>query len=178
MTNYNPNKTVSANSNGINVFYTDSKKSHRLNYENGPLTEIQLRGSNFNGKMYQTVEVKSDSIQSKLYNDAMYGLKNYTDKQIAAMTYSQKMEIINSFEQAQSQINIWKQQLIHEKVGSFLTTIFNKSKFAKDLATYPKSISVWEKCSMTLKQLGVSKEMIEKKLIELKILPNNYYELA
>lgn len=176
--NYNPNKAVSANSQGIKVFYTDSLKSHSISYEEtSPLKDLQIGGNQNNLKSYQPI-VNSGITQKVLYNQAMYGLKTYSQDQLDKMTYVQKMHIKDIYEKAQHHINLWKHELVHNKIGSFLTTLFYKSEFASKLATYPKAISAWDKSPLTLRDLGIRKEMIEEKLIQLRILPSNYYQLV
>lgn len=177
MKNYNPNKAVSANSYGINVLYTDTHKSHSLYYdEESPLRSIQIRGSrNTKDFSYQPEVAELINNQFKLlYNEAMYGLKTHTEEEIKAMTFVHRMSILDRFEQAQFNLNIWKQELIHSKLGSFLTTAFPKSEFAKGLANYPKSINPFDLCTITFKQLGIRKEQIAEKLIEFGLLPINY----
>ena len=178
----NPNKAISANSTGIKVFYTDSFKSHSIYYEEkSPLKDLQVSGNRHHNTSYQKVIITNSEnaiSQKTLYNHAMYGLKGYSEQEVSKMPFVQKMKIKEMYDQTQFQLNIWKQQLVHNKIGSFLTTLFHKSSFAKDLATYPKSVSTWDKSAMTLRELGIRKEMVEQKLIELGILPNNYYQLT
>lgn len=170
----NLNKTVSANPNGINIFYADTHKSSQINYdETKPLKKLQTETS---ARLYQKVIINGLT-QKELFNQAMYGLKSYSQEEIDQMGYVKKMEIKFIHNKSQHFLNIWKHELIHNKIGSFLTTLFHKSDFAKKMATYPKAISSWDKTTITLKQLGIRKEQIEEKLIEFKILPNNYYQL-
>lgn len=168
---YNPNKTVSAHVHGINILYTDTCKSHSVSYdEKSPLKQVQVTG-------HSDEHFKENRFQKILYNHAMYGLKCYTPEQIKAMTYVQKMAITDVYEQAQFKLNMWKLQLIHEKIGSFLTTLFHRSEFARQMATYPKKVSSWEKTTITFRQLGIRRKQIIQKLIEWEILPVQYYEL-
>jgi hypothetical protein len=176
---HNPNKAVMAGSLGIQVYYTDTQKSRSISYdENSPLKELQVSGTQYKETRYQTVVHDETPIQKLLYNHAMYGLKNYSEEEIRKMSYVKKMAILELFEQAQHQLNLWKQQLVHEKIGSFLTTIFHRSEFAKALAHYPKAINPWDKCTVTFRQLGIRKEQIVARLIEVGVLPANYYELV
>lgn len=174
----NPNKAISANGKGIIIFYTDSWKSHNIYYdEQSILKPTQVEGNGT--KKYQKVVVDNPNrTQKTLYNEAMYGLNNYTESQISKMTYVEKMRIKEIYDLTQYHLNIWKQQIVHNKIGSFMTTFFHKSKLAAEIAHFPKHINTWDKSPLTLRQLGIRKEMIEEKLINLGILPQNYYQLA
>ena len=156
MNYYNPNKAVSATQRGINVHYTDSLKSHNIYYdERSSLKELQVSGT-VNVQVITKPEL--NETQKELYNLAMYGIKTLTDEQVKSLSYTKKLRIITTFEDAQIKINVWKQELIHSKLGSILTSIFSKSDLVKDLCSYPKAINTWEPCTITLKELNIKKE--------------------
>ncbi len=158
----NPNIAVSANNYGVNVYFTDTHKYHKLYYEKGLLEDIQLSGTT----RYQPLDYR----QKILFNRAMHGLNSYTEQEVAKMSFSEKMAVTELADKAQYMLNMWKQELIHSKIGSFLTTYFYKSDLAKDIANFPGSINPNYVCPITFKQLNIRKEQIFAKLVEEKIL--------
>lgn len=165
------NKVISASIRGINIFYTDTFKSSNIYYSESILKDIQQNASSSLPRI-------TNGKQKELYNQAMFGLRNYTAEEIMSMKFSDRLRITDIFDRSQYLLNIWKQELVHQKVGSFLTTKFKKSEFAYKLATYPKAINPREICTFTFKDLRIRKEHIVQKLIEFGILPVNFFEIV
>lgn len=171
---YNPNKVVSAGQHSVNVLYTDTYKSSRVIYdESSILKSVQVTGHSHGKETYQ-----DNAAIKLLYNHAMHGLKYYSPEEVKKMTYVQKMAIQELHEQAQYRLNKWKFELIHQKVAAFMTTVFHKSTFAKQLAEHPCKVKMWDRTPITFKQLGIRKEHIVAKLVEWNLLPVEEYRLA
>lgn len=166
--NSNGAKVISANYQGIEVVYTDTYKTYSLYY--GGKTRREERKSS-----YQKI---CSTKQKELFNQVMYGLKNYTNEELDKIGYYEKLRIKRIFEQSQNILNIWKQEEAHKKLGSFLITAFHKSEFAKDLATYDKAINPKERCIFTFRDLKIRREQVIDKLINAGMLPENFYQIV
>jgi len=168
---HNPNKAISANSRGITISYTDTCKHFNLPYEKESiLNSIQLHGNKYKGKFYQ------NKAQQQAYRVALYGLSVFTPEEVKEIPFLKKAKITNNQQKVQQFLDKWKQEICHQKLGSFLTTFFSHSKLASELANYDYYDSN-NKNKLDFKELGITKDMIVKKLILAKLLPNNYYEL-
>ena len=113
--------------------------------------------------------------QTFLYNRALFGLKVYTEAELAVMHGAKKKRILKVHRNAQNVINLWKQSLVHE----FTKPIFNlfyHSPLAKQLKEMDETDPDFD-CTLTFKDLGLKKDDIVDKLIESKILPNNFMDL-
>jgi len=173
----NPNKAVSANRTGITISYTDTCKHFNIPYEKeSMLSNLQQEGNKFSGKSYQDIGTKENLTQQKMYRTALYGLEVFTPYELDQMSFMEKTKISANQKKVQRLLDEWKQEICHKKLGSFLTTVFNNSQLAKDLAYYPNYLDE-NKNKMDFKTLGITKEMIVKKLITSDLLPHNYYEL-
>lgn len=176
MKNFNQNKTVSASSTGMIISYTDSRKHYKLHYTpvNSALTQLQISGNPSHQHIGTTV---NSLTQQKLYRLALYGLSVYTPEEIARLSFIEKKKIIVTQQKTQTLLNKFKQEAVHKKIGSFLTTFFPKSSFAKALAHYDKYLDDTDKNTMSFKDLGITKEMIIDKLLSAGLLPKNFYQL-
>lgn len=177
---YNPNKTISAGENKIIILYTDSKKHYNVVYdkEKDVLTDLQLYGNNFIGQKYQEIVSTESKIQHKLYKTALNGLSFYSKEEILKLSFKEKNNIIVTHKKVQNILNKWKQEICHKKLSSFLNKFFGKSTLAKDLANYPDYFDEFNKNTNSFQELGITKDMIIKKLILAGILPKNYYQLT
>ncbi len=176
MITFNPNKSVTATSRGINIHYTDSFKSSSVFYdERSSLKQLQVTG---NAKIQTIVFSNLNQTQKRQYNLLMHGIKTLSQEEINSLSYTGKLRILNNFEDAQIKLNVWKQELLDIKLGSILMSMCPKCDLVLDLCKYPKAINSWEPCVITFKQLRVKKEQIIEKLMEWEMLPTDYYQLA
>jgi len=111
--------------------------------------------------------------QHKLFKHVMVGLEMYTPQELYAMNSSKKAKIFKRHKQAQTMLNLWKQQLTNEFTNKLLSSLFPKSEliqhFAADYSTSKNFIN-----TLTFKQLGISKNMLVNKLIQENFLPKNF----
>lgn len=176
---YNPNKAISADKNHITVVYTDTKKHYNISYEKSesPLKDLQLHGNKFLGKSYQKIGYNESPMQHRLYRIALYGISVFTPEEVAKMSFKEKTKIITNQKKAQTLLDRWKQEICHKKLANFLNIFFGKSTLAKELAEYPDYIDQDNKNVLSFKDLGITKDMIIKKLILANLLPKDYYQL-
>lgn len=172
---FNPHKTVSASSKGIIISFRDANKHMFLSYEKNPVLEdIQLNGH----KQYQQLERPVfNKLQQVLYAEAVYGLNYFPTDQVEQMSKSRKLRIMTKYAKTQRILNRWKQEIVHEKVDNLLLALFPNSPVTKalvDTKGYDREV----KETHSFKELGISQQDIADKLIELCLLPKNFYQLA
>ena len=144
----------------------------------GGLSEYQKFPKRFTSQIIYEQD-KFNTYQNFLYKRALFGLSVYSREELDAMHYSKKKRINGVHLRAQKVLNVWKQELIHDFVSNFLCRLFHHSTFAKDYAEKFAGIVDDTYISTTeFKDLGVRKENIIDKLIQERILPSNFYELA
>lgn len=171
---FNPHKTVSASSKGIIISFRDANKHRFMPYESSMLEDIQHHGH----KKYQQIESPAfNKIQQKLYAEAVYGLNFYSEETVQQMSKSKKLRVLAKYAKAQRILNRWKQEIVHEKVDSLLLALFPNSPITKALVD-TKGYDRQSRESHSFKELGLSQQDVADKLIEVNLLPQNFYQLA
>lgn len=170
---HNSHKTVSAGSKGIIISFRDANKHKFIPYENNYIEEIQVAGHS----KYQNLEQPTfNKIQQQLYAEAVYGLSYYSEADIAKMSKSKKLRVLAKYAKAQRVLNRWKQEIVYEKVDSFLLTFFPNSAITKALVE-TKGHDRNSRESHTFKDLGLTQKDVAGKLIEVRLLPENFFQL-
>lgn len=124
-----------------------------------------------------TPQFKLNQKQNYLYLKAILGVKGIPKDLIEHLSEEQKYEIDKEARKVQKFLNIWKQELCIDYTNKLFLKYFPNTMFTKDLITKfnkpdPKSFN-----TLNWKELGVSKAIIAKKLIENGFLPENFYQL-
>lgn len=153
-------------------------RKDRHSYD-GKLPKYQQDGNKHKGKRYLVYEVDEfNNYQNFLYRRALSGLKVYSPDELKSMHKSKKERIEKVHIRAQNELNLWKQTLTNKMFNSIFSKYFASStlwrKLLDDYAdvTDPKYIN-----KINFKDLGVKKKDVVNKLIELGVLPKNFYEL-
>jgi hypothetical protein len=170
----NSEKTISANSKGIVIYYGDNKKHMFASYQNDYVKKVQIEGTT----KYQSLEsFNFNERQEKIYSKLVYGLEAYSELEIKKLSTKLKKRIIVNYTITQKLLNRWKQEIINEMVDGFLCRMFPKSKAAKQMVSqkgYDDNIE----CTISFRELGVSDKSIANKLIEFGLLPKNFFNLV
>lgn len=111
--------------------------------------------------------------QKLLYNEAMYGLKTYSPKQLYNLSEKEKKQIHQRHVSAQYHLNIWKQEMIIGYSDYILKKTNVHSKIINLFKTNSEPIPKWN-CSMTFNEMNVTRSMIIKRLIQAEVLPENF----
>lgn len=171
---FNPHKTVSAGSKGIIISFRDANKHRFLPYENLHVEEIQQKGKS----KYQVLEQPAfNKIQQQLYAETVYGLSYFSEDDISKMSKSKKLRVLAKYAKAQRILNRWKQEIVYSKVDSILLALFPNSPITKilvDTKGYDRS----SRETHSFKELGLTQKDVASKLMEVKLLPENFFQLA
>lgn len=171
---FNQHKTISASSKGIIISFRDANKHRFIQYESPLLDEIQQTGH----KKYQELEQPAfNNVQQKLYAEVVYGLNYYSAADVEKLPRSKKQSILARYAKAQRILNRWKQEIVFEKVDAFLMAFFPNSPITKAIVD-TKGYDRQSRETHSFKELGLSQEDVAYKLIEVNLLPKNFFELA
>lgn len=166
----NPNKTISVNSKGFIVNFTDTKKHHFVRFKNDKFSkETFVKTSDEDVFLF-------NHIQQKMYAEALYGLNVYTEEEIQKIPKNKVLLIVERYNKTQKLINRLKQEIINDEINKLLLILYPKSKMIKTITSvngYDDSI----KSKFTFKEVGLNQQKIASKLVEFKILPNNFFQL-
>ena len=94
------------------------------------------------------------------------------------MSPTVKSKIIVAYTRARRLLNRWKQEIINEQVDSFLINLFPNSPVVKQMVNVKGYDDNLNTDYITFKELGISRQAIAEKLIQLGILPSNFCQLA
>lgn len=144
----------------------------------GNYSKYQLEGNNFNGVKYSSIiHTPLNNHQTMLYNRALYGLAFYTQEEIEVMHWEKRRRIIKVHKRAQAVLNIWKQELTNKITTAFFSVLFPKRDITVYLENTADQTDEEFINKLSFKDLGITKTQIIMKLIEVGILPPNFYEL-
>ena len=165
-------KTLKIRSRGAVLIYGDSQRT--FNHQSYSLVKhVQLYGHT----RYQSFEKPLfNNVQQRLYSEAVYGLSLYNQEQLQHLPKSKKHEILVMFKKAQEILNVYKQQIVNQQVNSLFQKFFPKSSIATTIISVDVDPSL--KCKLPFKELGITQQMIANKLVEMGVLPINFYELT
>jgi hypothetical protein len=151
-------------------------KYQKVVYE-GRLSSYQKYGTSFNKVQFERDPF--NSYQNFLYKRALFGLSVYQKEELEKMHWDKKRRIEKVHERAQKVLNLWKQEMTNQWLGTILSTVFHHSSFVKELNEKFGSETDEQYISkVDFKSLGVSKQQVVEKLIQEKILPANFYQLT
>ena len=165
------NKTISVNSEGMIISFTDTKKHQFIKFE---------KMDDFPKRKKENQELETpvfNQRQQKMYAEALYGLSIYHENDVKKMPKNVVMRIITRCEAVQRTINRWKQEVSNSIVDKFLLDTFPNSPIVKqmvDVKGYDDTIN----CKLSFKDLGMNQLTIAKKLVDLHLLPQTFFELT
>jgi hypothetical protein len=183
----NTHKVITAGPDSFTVYYTDTQKSYRHNYDRPLLPylkKLRLFPDNFQGKSYQEYEMDEfTALQNRIYKDAVYGLNSYSIHQLRSLTTQEKMQIQELHAKAQVVINRYKQEKLNKIVDDFLIktlpAMFPRNKQLKQLFKKGKGRTCAEvNNTMSFGELSISRKELASKLVEKGILPQTFFQKA
>lgn len=148
-----------------------------LDYK-GVLSNYQLFADSSKGYVEYEQDV-FNNYQNFLYKRALFGLSVYSPEELSAMHKDKKKRIIKVHQHAQNVLNLWKQELVNGFVNKIFQSLFHHSTLAKDIVDkFGNDVDDSYISKVDFKSIGIDKQQIVSKLIQEKILPKNFYELA
>lgn len=170
---HNPHKTITANSKGIVVVFRDRNKHQYIPYDY--VQEIQLQGHD---KYQQHLEDPVfNKVQQRLYAQVLYGLQIYKPDELEKLSEKERNRIAATYKRVQFFLNKWKQEIVDQRCNRILSAIFPKSEIVKQICTVNGYNRAY-KDRHTFRDLGLTQELIAKKLVEGGFLPENFFQLT
>lgn len=147
-------------------------RNNSVEYQ-GELDNYQNDGSR--GKYQQ---LRLTPYQNLLYKRALYGLSEYSEKEVKKMHWEKKKRIQKINQKAQSSINLFKQETVNKLCNAIYDACFKGNSIARlllsdqEVKTDSRYIN-----TLDLKDLGITKKDIIDRFICEGILPKDFYEL-
>jgi hypothetical protein len=168
---YNPNKTISVNSKGLVITFTDKNKHQFVKFEKR--NDIRIIPT----KCQEIEQPTFNNRQQKMYSEALYGLTMYSEQEIKKIPRPVLLKIVARSKAVQTLINRWKQEISNSSLDDLLIKIFPKSPIIKQF-TSVKGYDDTIKNNMSFKDLGLNQKTIAIKLVEVGLLPKNFFNLV
>tara|TARA_R110001599_G_scaffold90904_5_gene238954 strand:+ start:847 stop:1299 length:453 start_codon:yes stop_codon:yes gene_type:complete len=139
----------------------------------GSFSTLQKHGNaQYMGQMSKKYTVKQNELYSRLLN----GLKTFTPEEIYSMNSNKKKRIHKAHTRAQQALNIWKQEITIKETNSLFNALFPNSKLTKQLINDSETTNNF-KNTLSFKDLGINKNDIIRKFMEIGLLPTNFATL-
>jgi hypothetical protein len=119
-----------------------------------------------------------NSRQNFLYKRALIGVGVYSKEEINEMS-NEKLKRINKIHRkTQTILNLWKQELMISKSNKMIKSLFTNVEYGlmKEILNN-NFIDKDFICTLSFKDLGITKAQVINRLITEKILPKNFHEL-
>jgi hypothetical protein len=177
MSKTNVNKTVSCNSKGIVISYGDANKHQFMQYETpAHVKKIQLQGT----VKYQKIEeFKLTPKQKDVYAKTVYGFKAYTKEELNALSEQARIDVTVTYSKVQRILRNWKQDITFSNLDRFMLALFPNSPVVKAMCAATGHIDdIPKEDEILFKELGIRQEHIIAKLMQVELLPKNFYELT
>jgi putative lipoic acid-binding regulatory protein len=146
-----------------------------INYE-GRLQDVQIDGNTLKGKKYAQEQYSFTYYQNFLYHRALYGLDVYNKEEINKMHWEKRRRIKKVHKKVQNAINLLKQEY-NIRWTNELFKNFNKSSLAEEFISNFSDPDRDYENTMTFKTLGITKKDVIDRLIQIQVLPYNFYDL-
>ena len=119
-----------------------------------------------------------NSRQNFLYKRALIGVGVYSKEEINEMS-NEKLKRINKIHRkTQTILNLWKQEILTSKTNTMIKNVFGNAKYGLLIEILDNTfIDKDFICTLSFKDLGITKAQIINRLIVEKILPKNFHEL-
>ena len=146
----------------------------RYNYSNS-YKKIQAISKN---TKFQKLEAnRFTPIQKRLYDEVIYGFAAFEKEELNCMSKTKRFDVLVNYTKAKRILNRWKQEIVNEAVNSLFSGLFPKSPVTKAFCSN-NGYDDDQLCDLSFHELGITKNQIANKLIEFKVLPQNFYELT
>lgn len=119
-----------------------------------------------------------NSRQNFLYKRALIGVGVYNSAEIADMSNDKLKRINKIHRKTQTVLNLWKQEVLIGKSNKLIAGLFSVPQYGllKEILN-DTAIDKEFVCTLSFKDLGITKNSVINRLITEKILPKNFYEL-
>jgi hypothetical protein len=114
--------------------------------------------------------------QNFLYKRAMFGLSVYDQSEIELMHWQKRKRIQKVHKRTQLELNLWKQDIVNKWTNKFFEVLFPNNKLTTDLLRLT-DIDPQYKNTSSFTDLGIGKDAIVNKLIDVGILPAHFHNL-
>jgi hypothetical protein len=160
-------KSISAKAHGVEIYYEHSKKTVTVPYDK---SLFQNKSQDIRKEVRQGFYM--NPIQRNMYRRLMYGLKDYTQAEIASMDKYTQEAISRDYEAAKAVVHKLKYEEYYAPVDKLFNAIFPNAK----IGSRPSDILYAELPS--LKDLKITTKKVCQSLMNAGLLPRNFFSIT
>jgi hypothetical protein len=158
--------SITATSQGV-VTYDKNGRGNLQKYAN----TYQAKSGYKNKKVQDAAErIHLNLVQRQMYRRLMYGLKEYSAEQMAAMSPSVISQVVLDYQKASRALWVMKAKVYYKNETNLIKSIFPHAKIGEKDADWQVDLPK----SATLKKLGISTKQIIDEFIKRRLLPKNF----
>jgi hypothetical protein len=126
-----------------------------------------------------STSTKLNDTQKLLYNICLHSDKACDNEVRKDLSVADLHKINKKFKKAQIVINQLKQERVNEWSNAFMKHFFPKTELTQVFTVkYGDFVDLSRVCTISFKDLGITKEDIIERLISSKVLPENFYSIT
>ena len=164
------NPSITATAQGV-VTYDKNGNVNLQKYAN----TYQAKSAYKNSRVQKTAEkVHLNMVQRQMYRRLMYGLREYSPEQIAAMTPSVISQVVNDYQKASRILHVMKAKILYKNETNLIKSIFPNAKIGEKDRDWQIELPK----SATLNKLGISTKNVIDEFIKRKLLPKNFLSIS
>jgi hypothetical protein len=162
--------SITATAQGV-VTYDKNGNANLLKYAD----TYQAKSAFKSKRVQETAErLHLNLVQRQMYRRLMYGLKEYTPEQIAAMTPSVISQVVLDYQKAARILQVMKAKIYYKNETNLVKSIFPHAKIGEKDHDWqmilPKNV--------TLNKLGINTKDVITEFIRRKLLPRSFFNLS
>lgn len=164
---------ITATAQGL-VSYDSTGKVHMEHYAKTFQSKSDYKPKHIAQTSQDLEKYHLNMIQRQMFRRLMYGLKEYTPEQVAAMSPFSISKIVEDYKKAKRALHILKAKKYYHAETKLMNAIFPTFNIgSKDhdwFLEIPKNV--------TLRSLGISTKEVIDEFIKRKLLPKNFHQIT
>jgi hypothetical protein len=164
------NPSITATAQGV-VTFDKNGNANLQKYAN----TYQAKSAYKNARVQEAADrIHLNLVQRQMYRRLMYGLKEYTTEQIAAMSPSIISQVVMDYQKASRVLQVMKARVFYKNETNLIKSIFPHAKIGEKDADWKVELPK----TATLKRLGINTKQIIDEFIKRRLLPRDFLTIS
>jgi len=164
------NPSITATAQGV-VTFDKNGNANLQKYAN----TYQAKSAYKNARVQKAADrIHLNLVQRQMYRRLMYGLKEYSPNQIAAMSPSVISQVVMDYQKASRALQVMKARVYYKNETNLIKSIFPHAKIGEKDADWKVELPK----TATLKKLGINTKQIIDEFIKRRLLPRDFLTIS
>ena len=167
---------ITATSQGV-VSY-DAKGVSRLDrYDDKYQAKGKVRSERVKKTVIEIEKIHLNLVQRAMYRRLMYGLKEYTPEQVAALSPSSITRIVEDFKKAKRALHVLKAKQYYRPETNLINALLGSNSGIEEIGKRDYDWYLELPKTVTLKSLSIGTKQVVDEFIIRKLLPKNFWNI-